>query len=98
MIRDEAERLSVALQKRFGSSSGLSCAVEPLTKEVGFNAPGGGRPKIVRYRIVVSGGGREAHLTLGEAEELLHSVGNNAPADSVFAEIASVTGTPEGSG
>ncbi|MGH2718611.1 MAG: hypothetical protein ACRDJU_08540 [Actinomycetota bacterium] len=92
MIRDEAIKLSEALQERLGAASGLTCAVEPVTKEIEFNAPGGGRPRLVRYRIVVSGEGREAHLSLDEAEQLLGSVGSDAPVDRVFAAIASVTG------
>jgi len=91
VIRDEAEKLSLALQERLGSS-GLTCGVKPFAKEVEFNAPGGGRPRIVRYQIVVSGGGREAHLSLDEAEELLEAVGTDPPAEQVFAQIASVTG------
>lgn len=92
MIRDEAEKLSGALQEHLGSSSGLHCAVRPVTKEVEFNAPGGGRPRLVRYQIVVSGGGREAQLSLDEAEELLGAVAADPPAEQVFAQIAAVTG------
>ena len=89
MVRDEALKLSAALQERFGTASELTCAVKPIAKEIEFNAPGGGRPRIVRYQIVVSGAGREAHLSLDEAEELLGSLETDAPPDAVFAAITS---------
>lgn len=82
-------KLSAALQERFGTASELTCAVKPMTKEIEFNAPGGGRPRIVRYQIVVSGAGREAQLSLDEAEELLGSLETDARPDAVFAAIAS---------
>lgn len=82
-------KLSAALQERFGTASELTCAVKPIAKEIEFNAPGGGRPRIVRYQIVVSGAGREAQLSLDEAEELLGSLEADAPPDAVFAAIPS---------
>lgn len=75
MIRDEAEKLSAALQERFGAGgSGITTAVESQSTRVEFTAPGGARPHIIRYQIKVSGGGRVAHLDLDNAEALLSAV------------------------
>lgn len=86
MIRDEAEKLCERLVERFGAE-GLTATVAASDERIEFAAPGGGRPHIIRYKIRIAAGEREALVEMDDAEELLES-----PADwdvnALFAEIS----------
>jgi predicted ArsR family transcriptional regulator len=62
--------------------------VEVLSNRVEFNAPGGGRPTLVRYKIRIRDEARVGHLGLDEAEALLGDLDAAWGPDRIFEEIA----------
>ena len=96
MIRDEAEKLSTLLTERFvHQASGVLAEVEVLSNRVEFNAPGGGRPTLVRYKIRIRDEARVCHLGLDEAEALLGDLDAAWGPDRIFEEIAARGGAVE---
>jgi len=89
MIRDDAERLCVRLRERFGGEppSGLSAEVKASDSRVEFAPPGGARPHIIRYQILLAAGEREAVLGLDDVESLLDAAGPDWDVERLFAEI-----------
>ena len=89
MIRDDAEKLSIWLTERFAHQApGVLAEVEALSNRVEFNAPGGGRPTLVRYKIRIRDDARVGHLGLDEAEALLGDLDAAWGPDRIFEEIA----------
>jgi hypothetical protein len=96
MIRDEAEKLSTSLTERFAQqASGVLAEVEALSNRVEFNAPGGGRPTLVRYKILIRDEARVCHLSLDEAEALLGDLDAGWGPDRIFEQIAARGGVIE---
>ena len=93
MIRDEAEKLSTLLTERFAhQASGVLAEVEVLSNRIEFNAPGGGRPTLVRYKIRIRDEARVCHLGLDEAKALLDALDAGWGPDRIFQEIAALGG------
>jgi len=89
VIRDEAAKLSTLLTERFAlQAPGVLAEVEALSSRVDFNAPGGGRPTLVRYRIRIRDEARVGHLGLDEAQALLDALDAGWGPDRIFEEIA----------
>jgi hypothetical protein len=96
MIRDEAVKLSTLLTDRFAHQApGVLAEVEALSNRVEFNAPGGGRPTLVRYKILIRDDARVCHLSLDEAEALLGDLDAEWGPDRIFEEIAARGGVVE---
>lgn len=75
MIRDEAQKLVDRFQEAFSAAGcPVQAAVEPIHYQVEFHAPGGGRPRIFRYKIKLSGEASQCLLDLDDAEVLLDSL------------------------
>lgn len=89
MIRDDAERLCVRLRERFGDGppAGLTAEVKASDSRVEFAPPGGARPHIIRYQIMLAAEGREAVLALDDVEALLDDAGPEWGLEQLFAEI-----------
>jgi hypothetical protein len=96
MIRDDAEKLSTLLTERFvHQAPGVLAEVEALSNRIEFNAPGGGRPTLVRYKIRIRDEARVCHLGLDEAEALLDDLDEGWGPDRIFEEIAARGGAVE---
>jgi hypothetical protein len=99
MIRDEAEKISASLQERLAQASpAVTAAVKAEGKRVEFAVPGGARPTVVRYRILLTCAGQVARLELAEAEALVEEIGPEWSADRLFEEIRSRGVTVETAG
>jgi len=89
VIRDEAAKLSTLLTERFAvQAPGVLAEVEALSSRTEFNAPGGGRPTLVRYKIRIQDEARVGHLGLDEARDLLDALDAGWGPDRIFEEIA----------
>lgn len=93
MIRDDTQKLVDRLQERFDAvGCAMTASVAPQAYQVDFAAPGGGRPRIFRYRVKLTDATRVSMLELDEAEALLETVSGAAPqgwdAERVFAAVA----------
>jgi predicted ArsR family transcriptional regulator len=89
MIRDEAEKLSTLLTERLAlQAPGVAVEVEAVSNRVEFNAPGGGRPTLVRYKIRFRDEARVGHLSLDEAQALLDALEPGWGPDRIFEEVA----------
>jgi hypothetical protein len=102
MIRDEAEKLSALLTERFAlQAPGVLVEVEALSSRIEFNAPGGGRPTLVRYKIRFRDDAHVGHLDLDDAQALLDDLDTLDPLDPgwgpdrIFEEIAARGGAVE---
>jgi hypothetical protein len=96
MIRDDAEKLSTLLTERLAHQApGVLAEVEALSNRIEFNAPGGGRPTLVRYKIRIRDEARVGHLGLDEAQALLDDLDPGWGPDRIFEEIAARGGAVE---
>jgi predicted ArsR family transcriptional regulator len=96
MIRDDAEKLSTLLTERCAHQApGVLAEVEALSSRIEFNAPGGGRPTLVRYKIRFRDEARVGHLDLDEARALLDDLDAGWGPDRIFEEIAARGGAVE---
>lgn len=91
MIRDDAERLCERLRERFGAE-GLTAEVVASEERIEFAAPGGARPRIIRYKIRVAAGGREATVEIDDCEELLDRAGLDWRVSELLAELEKSSG------
>src|SRR5215467_9665676 len=88
MLRDEAEKLSTLLGERLAlQAPGVACEVEVKSSKLEFHAPGGGRPTLVRYKILFRDEARVGRLGLDEAQGLLDALDAGWGPDRVFEEI-----------
>jgi hypothetical protein len=96
VIRDEAEKLSTLLTERFAlQAPGVLAEVEAISNRIEFAAPGGGRPTLVRYKILIRDEARACHLSLDDAEALLGDLDAAWGPDRIFEEIAARGGVVE---
>jgi hypothetical protein len=96
VIRDEAEKLATLLTERLAHKApGVLAEVEVLRNRIEFNAPGGGRPTLVRYKIRILDEARVGRLGLDEAQSLLDNLGAGWGPDRIFEEIAARGGAVE---
>ncbi|MCW3036854.1 MAG: hypothetical protein JWM17_2166 [Actinobacteria bacterium] len=96
MIRDDAEKLSTLLTERCAhQAAGVVAEVEALSSRIEFNAPGGGRPTLVRYKIRFRDEARVGHLDLDEARALLDDLDAGWGPDRIFEEITARGGAVE---
>jgi hypothetical protein len=79
MIRDDAQKLVDRFQEHFDAGDcGITASVAPQTHQIDFAAPGGGRPRIFRYKVRLTDGRRISLLDLDEAEVLLGTLREGA--------------------
>jgi hypothetical protein len=99
MIRDDAEKLSTLLTERCAlQAPAVVAEVEALSSRIEFNAPGGGRPTLVRYKIRIRDEARVGHLDLDDAQALLGDLDEGWGPDRIFEEIAARGGAVEPAG
>ena len=94
MIRDDAERLCVRLRERFGDGppAGLTAEVIASEERIEFAAPGGARPRIIRYKIRVAAGDPEVTVGIDVCEELLERALPDWSVAEFFAELVKSAG------
>ena len=99
MIRDEAAKLATLLTEHFAlQAPGVLAEVEALGSRIEFNAPGGGRPTLFRYRIRIRDEARVCRLGLDEAQDLLDALDADDAGwgpDRIFEEITARGGVLE---